>query len=269
LNSINDSRVRNVAALFALMILGLSRTPGFAPWQARPDAAIPAYGYSIVRTYPHDRDAFTQGLQYVDGVLYEGTGLQGRSSIRKVDLESGRILQQRDVPAEYFGEGITIWKSELFQLTYQSGTAFVYDRLTFAPRRSFNYVGEGWGLTQDGKSLIMSDGTEYLRFLDPATFAERRRVRVTAGGAPLKSLNELEYVKGEVFANVWQTDQIARIDPSSGRVLGYIDLRGLLNPRELRSADVLNGIAYDPAGDRLFVTGKLWPKLFEIKLLRK
>ena len=251
------------------MILGISRTPGFAAWQARPDRALPVYGYSIVRTYPHDPDAFTQGLQYVDGVLYEGTGLQGRSSIRKVDLESGRVLQQRDVPKEYFGEGITIWQSELFQLTYQSGTAFVYDRSTFAPRRTFTYTGEGWGLTHDGKSLVMSDGTEFLRFLDPATFSERRRVRVTAGGMPLKNLNELEYVKGEVFANVWQTDQIARIEPSSGRVVGYVDLRGLLNPRESRSADVLNGIAYDAAGDRLFVTGKLWPKLFEIRLVRQ
>ena len=262
--------MRNVSALAAtLMILGISRTPGFAAWQARPDRALPVYGYSIVRTYPHDPDAFTQGLQYVDGVLYEGTGLQGRSSIRKVDLESGRVLQQRDVPKEYFGEGITIWQSELFQLTYQSGTAFVYDRSTFAPRRTFTYTGEGWGLTHDGKSLVMSDGTEFLRFLDPATFSERRRVRVTAGGMPLKNLNELEYVKGEVFANVWQTDQIARIEPSSGRVVGYVDLRGLLNPRESRSADVLNGIAYDAAGDRLFVTGKLWPKLFEIRLVRQ
>ena len=252
-----------------LIIPGISRAPGFAPWQSRADAALPLYTYTVVRTYPHDRDAFTQGLQYTDGVLYEGTGLNGRSSIRKVKLETGEVLQKRDVDAQYFGEGITVWKSELFQLTYQSGIAFTYDRQTFAPKRSFTYTGEGWGLTHNQSNLIMSDGTEYLRVLDPATFAERRRLRVTADGRPLKNLNELEYVKGEIFANVWQTEYVARIDPSSGRVKAYIDLRGLLTPREAASVDVLNGIAYDPAADRLFVTGKLWPKLFEIALKPK
>lgn len=234
-----------------------------------PPPSLPTFGYTVVNTYPHDRDAFTQGLQFVDGTLYEGTGLNGRSSLRRVDLQSGRVLQRRDVAAEYFGEGIAVWKSQIFQLTYQSGLAFVYDRNTFAPLRSFKYTGEGWGLTHDGSGLIMSNGSEHLRFLDPSTFEERRRVRVTANGVPLKNLNELEYVKGEIFANVWQTDHVARIDPATGRVTGYVDLRGLLTPREAASVDVLNGIAYDAAGDRLFVTGKLWPKLFEIRIVRK
>jgi glutaminyl-peptide cyclotransferase len=249
------------------MSIGTVRTPGFAAWQAPAD--LPMYGYQIQHVYPHDPNAFTQGLQYVDGVLYEGTGLNGRSSIRKVKLETGEVLQKRDVPAPHFGEGITVWKSELIELTWQSEVAFVYDRNTFEERRTFTYVGEGWGLTHDGTNLIMSDGSERLRVLDPATFAERRRIQVTAAGAPLKNLNELEYVKGEIFANIWTTDYIARIAPDTGRVTGYIDLRGLLTARERPSDGVLNGIAYDEPRDRLFVTGKLWPKLFEIKLVAK
>jgi len=241
---------------------------GFGAPQA-PAVTLPVYGYTVVRAYPHDPKAFTQGLVYVDGVLYESTGLNGQSSIRRVNLDTGAVLKKRDIAAKYFGEGIAVFKSELFELTWQSGVAFVYDRTTFAPKRSFKYAGEGWGLTHDQTSLIMSDGTEYLRFLDPATFAERRRLRVTGVGQPVKNLNELEYVKGEIFANVWMTDYIARIDPASGRVNAYIDLRRLLPEREIPPNSVLNGIAYDAAGDRLFVTGKLWPKLFEIKLVRK
>jgi len=230
---------------------------------------LPVYGYQIVRVYPHDRDAFTQGLQFVDGVLYEGTGLNGRSSIRRVELETGKVLQKRNVPEEHFGEGITVWKSDLIELTWQSHVAFVYDRATFEPKKRFSYAGEGWGLTHDGTSLVMSDGSDRLRVLDPATFAEKRRIAVTAGGAPLRNLNELEYVKGEIFANIWQTDYVARIAPDTGKVSAYIDLRGLLTPAERAGTDVLNGIAYDEKQDRLFVTGKLWPKLFEIKLVRK
>lgn len=235
----------------------------------QPRPTTPVYGYTIVRSYPHDVAAFTQGLQFHDGVLYEGTGLNGQSSIRKVALETGGVLLSRDLDKAHFGEGITLWKSSIIQLTWQSGLAFVYDRATFKPTRSFTYRGEGWGLTQDGTSLIMSDGTDELRFLDPATFKERRRLKVTASGAPLPRLNELEFVKGEVFANIWQTDYVARIDPATGRAMGMIDLRGLLTPRERAATDVLNGIAYDAAGDRLFVTGKLWPRLFEIKLQRR
>jgi glutaminyl-peptide cyclotransferase len=237
--------------------------------QAPVSGELPVYGYQVVHTYPHDSNAFTQGLQYVDGVLYEGTGLNGRSSIRKVKLETGEVLKRFDVAAQHFGEGITLWKSDLIELTWQSQIAFVYDKDTFVTKRQFTYPGEGWGLTHDGVNLIMSDGTDYLRILDPATFQLRRRVRVMDGERPLRNLNELEYVKGEVLANVWTTDYIARIDPRSGIVLGYIDLQGILSANERPSDGVLNGIAYDNARDRLFVTGKLWPKLFEIKLVKK
>jgi glutaminyl-peptide cyclotransferase len=257
------------AVIIVVMLPGLTRSAGFAAWQRGGEAQLPLYTYTVVRSYPHDRDAFTQGLEYRDGFFYEGTGLNGRSSIRKVKIDTGEVLQHRDVPDRFFGEGITIWKSELFELTWQSGTALTYDVATFAPKQTFTYKGEGWGLTHDDTSLIMSDGTEYLRFLDPTTFAERRRLKVVAAGTALKNLNELEYVKGEVFANVWQTDHIARIDPATGRVNGYIDLRGLLTAREAASTDVLNGIAYDAAGDRLFITGKLWPKVFEIRIVKK
>jgi glutaminyl-peptide cyclotransferase len=233
---------------------------------------LPVFGYQIVRAYPHDPTAFTQGLQYVDGIFYEGTGLNGRSSIRKVKLETGEVIEKRDVPAQYFGEGITVWKSDLIELTWQSEIGFVYDKNTLQQRRSFPYVGEGWGLTHDSVNLIMSDGTDRLRFLDPATFVERRRIWVSDGGIPVRNLNELEFVKGEILANIWQTDYVARI-AMDGRVTGWIDLGGLLPPSERSSVEasggVLNGIAYDAAKDRLFVTGKLWPKLFEIKIVPK
>jgi len=240
---------------------------GFAS-QVPAGADIPTYTYQVVRSYPHDPGAFTQGLEYVNGNLYEGTGLKGRSSIRKVKLETGEVLQRHDVSSEYFGEGITIWKNDLIELTWQSGTAFVYDSSTFQERRAFKYLGEGWGLTHDDVNLIMSDGTDRLRLLDPITFAERRRIQVTAGGVPVRNLNELEVVKGEIFANIWQTNMLARIAPD-GRVVGWIDLSGLLAPAERTRVDVLNGIAYDRTNDRLFVTGKLWPKLFEIKIVEK
>ena len=235
----------------------------------RPPERLPVYSYRVVRTYPHDSKAFTQGLQYVDGFLYEGTGLTGSSSIRRVKLETGEVVQRRDLARAYFGEGITVWKTDLIQLTWQSQVAFVYDSKTFAPRRTFKYKGEGWGLTHDGTNLIMSDGTDELRVLDPATVAERRRIKVTAVGTPLGNLNELEYMKGEILANVWTTDSVARISPATGRVTGYIDLAGLLTAAEKASVDVLNGIAYDEKNDRLFVTGKLWPKLFEIKIIQR
>jgi glutaminyl-peptide cyclotransferase len=229
-------------------------------------ARAPRASYSIIRAFPHDRAAFTQGFEYVDGFFYEGTGLTGKSSIRKVNVETGEVVQRRDVPDEYFGEGITIWKNELIELTWQSKVAFVYDRATFAPKRTLSYPGEGWGLTHDDTALIMSDGSAALRFLDPVSFAERRRVTVTDGGVPVAHLNELEYVKGEIYANVWQTNLIARIAPDSGRVVGWIDLTGLLPAADSAGVDVLNGIAYDAARDRLFVTGKWWPKVFEIKI---
>jgi glutamine cyclotransferase len=251
------------------MAIGFVPATGGGARQQPAGANLPLYGYKVQRVYPHDANAFTQGLQYVDGILYEGTGLNGRSSIRKVKLETGEVLQKRDVPAQHFGEGITVWKTDLIELTWQSGIAFVYDRDTFQEKRRFTYAGEGWGLTHDGTDLIMSDGTDRLRMLDPATFTERRRIQVPAGGASLRNLNELEYVKGEIFANVWTTDFIARITPATGRVTGYIDLSGLLTANERPSDGVLNGIAYDRERDRLFVTGKLWPKLFEIRVILK
>lgn len=246
------------------MVIVSTRHPRFVVSAAA--RGIPIYSYTVRHTYPHDPKAFTQGLQYLDGVLYEGTGLSGESSIRKVKLETGEVLQQRSVAKEHFGEGIVIWQSDLIELTWKSEIALVYDRTTFAPKGTFTYSGEGWGLTHDATSLIMSDGTAQLRFLDPASFTERRRITVTADGVPLENLNELEFVKGEIFANIWGTDYLARVAPATGEVTGWIDLHDLLTYEESRGVDVLNGIAYDEAGDRLFVTGKLWPKMFEITL---
>jgi glutaminyl-peptide cyclotransferase len=225
--------------------------------------------YQIVHTYPHDPDAFTQGLVYVDGQLYESTGRNGHSSIRMVDLSTGKVLRQYNLAVKYFGEGLTNWGNELLQLTWQTQLGFVYDRSTFAWKRSFQYNGEGWGLTHDDKQLILSDGTPVLRFLNPQSFLETRRISVTdERGRPVVNLNELEYVRGEIYANIWQSNQIVRISPKSGKVLGRIDLTGLIDKSQLRDPNaVLNGIAYDEKAGRLFVTGKLWPKLFEIHLV--
>jgi glutaminyl-peptide cyclotransferase len=236
---------------------------------AKAPASSHADGYQVVRTYPHDSHAFTQGLIYVDGHLYESTGLNGRSSIRMVDLSTGQALQKYDLPPEYFGEGLTDWGSNLIQLTWKTHTGFVYDRFSFSLLRTFQYQGEGWGLTHDKKQLIMSDGTSYLRFLDPQSFKETKRIRVSdETGHPVEKLNELEYLRGEVYANIWQTDAIVRISPRTGKVLGWIDLSSMIDKHELETTDaVTNGIAYDSIGDRLFVTGKLWPKLFEIRVM--
>ncbi len=230
--------------------------------------AFAADTYRIVHTYPHDPHAFTQGLVFVDGSLYESTGLNGQSSLRMVDLDTGRVLQSQPVDSKYFAEGLTNWGSTLVQLTWESHLALVYDRFSFRLLRTFSYNEEGWGLTQDGSSLILSDGSETLRFFDPTTFREVRRVGVKDHGKPVSEINELEFIRGEIYANIWHSDRIARIDPASGKVLGWIDLTGLLPATEHPSAEaVLNGIAYDSARDRLFVTGKLWPKLFEIQIV--
>lgn len=236
---------------------------------ARGIAPAPIYGYKVVRSYPHDRQAFTQGLVYLDGILYESTGLNGRSGIRKVRLETGEVLQVQPLDARYFGEGIAVWKNRVFQLTWQSGLGFVYDHRSFQQLRTFRYSGEGWGLTHDGTRLIMSDGSESgtLRFFNPQTLQPAGSLVVRDGTTPVRHLNELEYIKGEIYANIWQTERIARISPRTGRVASWIDLHGLLDPREAAGVDVLNGIAYDSAGDRLFVTGKLWPRIFEIQLV--
>ncbi|MEJ6005160.1 glutaminyl-peptide cyclotransferase [Paucibacter sp. AS339] len=230
---------------------------------------LPVFDAVVVNSYPHDPDAFTQGLLFRDGVLYESTGLNGRSSIRKVALESGKVLQKTDIPQQYFGEGMTVWKDELFSLTWQSQIGFVWDLKTLKLKRQFNYSGEGWGLTHDEQHLILSDGTATLRFFDPATMKEVKRLQVTALGRPVEQLNELEWVEGQIYANVWQSELIVRIDPATGQVHSVIDLSGLLKREGAARGgeDVLNGIAYDAAKKRLFVTGKLWPKLFEIRLV--
>lgn len=232
-------------------------------------AATPVYTYKIVKTYPHDRGAFTQGLEYHDGMFYEGTGLNGRSSLRLVRLEDGRVLKETDLGREYFGEGITVFNGEIVQLTWQSQIGFVYGKNDFRMLRRFAYKGEGWGLTNDGKEIYMSDGTAQIRVLDPKTLAEKRRITVRDGGREIDQLNELEYINGEIYANIWQTDRIARISPVTGKVIAWIDLSGILSPLYRAQADVLNGIAYDKAGKRLFITGKLWPTIFEIQLVPK
>ena len=234
---------------------------------ARPKSEIPVFTYEVANAWPHQRNAFTQGLVFLDGVLLESTGLNGQSSLRRVDLQTGNVLQRAEVPPEYFAEGLAAVDGKLFQLTWQNHKAFVYDLHSFRLENDFAYEGEGWGLTTDGHWLIMSDGTDQIRFIDPKTFKADRRIHVKALGRPVYGLNELEYVKGEIFANVWGTDQVARIDPATGEVVSLIDFTGLL-PQQDRDAntDVLNGIAYDPRGDRLFVTGKCWPKMFEVRL---
>ncbi|KZC37599.1 glutamine cyclotransferase [Rhodanobacter sp. FW510-R12] len=238
---------------------------------AAAQAAIPVYGYKVVRAYPHDTGAYTEGLFYKNGYLYESTGQVGQSSVRKVALETGEVVQRHRLPKQYFGEGIVDWKDRLVQLTWQSGTGFVYELASLTPQRGFRYEGEGWALTRDGTHLYMSDGTPVLRVLDPETLEVVRRIHVTADGEPVRNLNELEWVDGEIYANVWLTDRIARIDPASGQVTGWIDLTGLFDISRLPDPgdDVLNGIAWDAARKRLFVTGKCWPQLFEIKLVKR
>lgn len=235
-----------------------------------PSAPVVQFGYRVKNVLPHDRGAFTQGLVFQDGIFYEGTGLYGRSSLRKVTPETGKVIQQQNLPPNFFGEGITIWGDEIIQLTWKSRTGFVYDKNTFKLKREFKYPTEGWGITHDDRRLIMSDGTANLYFWDPETLEEIGRVEVRDGDTPVVRLNELEYIDGAVYANVWQTNRIARIDPDSGRVTAWIDLSGLLAPEDLaQPVDVLNGIAFDADTGRLFVTGKLWPKIFEIELVQK
>ncbi len=226
------------------------------------------YTYKVVNTVPHDRNAFTQGLVFEDGVLYEGTGLYGRSTLRKVELETGSVLQMHQLLTKFFGEGITIYGDNIIQLTYKENIGFVYNKDTFELLRKFNYPTEGWGITHDGSHLIMSDGTPTLYFLDPETFEQVSRIKVYDHNIPVWGLNELEYVEGQIYANIWPTERIARIAPETGRVIGWIDMKGLLAQQDYSwPVDVLNGIAYDHKNGRLFVTGKFWPKLFEIKLI--
>ena len=240
-------------------------------------AGVPEYGYDVVHVYPHDRNAFTDGLFYLNGFLYEATGLPGQSSVRKVKLETGEVLQQTELPEEYFGEGIVKWKDKLYQMTYKHETGFIYDFATLKKTGEFHYPGQGWAFTTDGKQIYMDgarqvnaeDSNPEIRVWDPESLKEIATIPVTDEGRPVPNINELEWVKGEIYANIWQTDRVARIDPKTGHVVGWIDLTGLLTPEERRNTDVLNGIAYDAEHDRLFVTGKNWPKLFEIKLVKK
>jgi glutamine cyclotransferase len=249
-------------ALFALVSACAKKAP--------VEEGVKNYSYTIVNTWPHDPGAFTQGLIYLNGGLIESTGLNGLSSLRKVDLTTGKVQQQTRLSDEYFGEGMTVIGNRVYQITWRNQKGFVYDLATFAVIKEFTYTGEGWGLTTDGHSLILSDGTATLRFLDPETFQVTRSVEVTNDGQPMTQLNELEYVHGEIYANIWQTNSIARINPSTGVVTGLIDFTGLLPlPDRQPNTDVLNGIAYDADHDRLFVTGKNWPKIFEVKLISK
>jgi glutamine cyclotransferase len=228
----------------------------------------PRFSFHIVHIYPHDRMAFTQGLCYYNGQLYESTGLRGRSSLRLVDLESGKVLRIHYLPERYFGEGIALYDGKIVQLTWQSNLGFVYDRESFKQLREFPYGTEGWGIAYDGRRLIVSDGTATLYFWDPQSLRETGRIEVRGQGKPVPQLNELETVRGKIYANVWQTDTIAEIDPANGNITGWIDLGELAAYMDLsRPIDVLNGIAYDAESDRLFITGKLWPNLFQIELV--
>jgi glutamine cyclotransferase len=272
------SRIFKVFLIGLLLLAGaalacsssVTEQPQLTPSPSPTLAAISYYGYEIVHAYPHDPGAWTEGLVYENGFLYEGTGREGHSSLRKVELETGKVLQRVDLAAQYYGEGIAIYGQKIVQLTWHQHVGFVYDKNSFALLREFDYPTEGWGITYDGQRLIMSDGTSTLHFLDPETFKEIGSVPVFADSAPVDNLNELEYVNGEIYVNVWLTDRIAIIEPQTGRVVGWIDLTGLLSTEDLsQPVNVLNGIAYDAEHDRLFVTGKLWPKLFEIKLVPK
>ena len=239
----------------------ISRLPTATP------PPIPVYTYRVVAVYPHDPTAFTQGLVYADGVLYESTGLYGQSSLRRVALKNGAVEQALAVGPDFFAEGLALLDGRLYQLTWQSHVGFIYARESLARLGEFSYPTEGWGLTTDGTRLIMSDGTDTLYFLDAQTLSKTHQIEVRANGAPVTRLNELEWVESEVWANIWQTDFLARIDPHSGEVVGWVDLSGLLSAQERAQTDVLNGIAYDAGEGRLFVTGKLWPYLFQIELL--
>lgn len=234
------------------------------------NSASPVYDYQIINSYPHDPEAFTQGLIFDGGFLYESTGKRGRSTLRRVELETGNILQKYSLPTRYFGEGLALWKDKLIQLTWQGGVGFVYDNKTFDFLYKFFYSTEGWGLTHDNHRLIMSDGSSTLSFLNAETFQQVKQIQVHDNNKFISNLNELEYIKGEIYANIWLTNYIARISPETGQVKGWINLEGLLGEGvSASSAGVLNGIAYDDQQERLFVTGKYWPKLFEIKLIKR
>ena len=252
------------AALLAAAVLGSL----YFAVTAEADSGIAKYTYRVVRAYPHDPQAFTQGLEFVDGQLYESTGRYGQSSLRRVDLETGRVLQIKKLPGQYFGEGLTLYRNRIYQLTWRSGKGFIYDQDNFNLLDQFGYDTEGWGLTHDDDRLIMSDGSSSLYFLHPTTFMVTGEIQVRDGETSVDQLNELEYCQGRILANVWQTDLLADIDPGTGQVVRWIDLTGLLATQgPVAARGVLNGIAWDQHQKRLFVTGKNWPYLFEIELV--
>lgn len=259
-----------LAALLTPLPAAAQTPPPPAPVQAPEPDPIPVYGFEVVRAWPHDPGAFTQGLEFRNGELLESTG-RYPSTIRRVRIEDGTVIAKRELDPSVFGEGLTVFGDRVLTLTWKGGKGFIWDPVTLEPEGEFGYAGEGWGLTHDATRLILSDGTPALRFFDPQTLTETGRVSVTLGGRPLAKLNELEWIEGEVFANIWQTDYIVRIDPATGVVKGVIDLSALMPDRsDLDPTDaVLNGIAWDPEGRRLFVTGKNWPTLFEIKLVER
>ena len=236
----------------------------------QPATEVPSYDFEVVNIFPHDVNAFTQGLQVVGDHFIEGTGREGMSDLRKVDIKTGKVLKSVKLADYYFGEGITVLNGKTYQLTYTSGIGFVYDLNTFAKIDSFRYQGDGWGLTNDGTNLIMSNGTDVIAFIDPNTKQIIRSIQVKEGGYKIENINELEYINGEIFANIWQTERIVLIDPTTGNISGSINLFGILPTEDItRETDVLNGIAYDAKKDRIYVTGKLWPKVFEIKIKKK
>lgn len=266
----STSAAATEVAYAAIIAVQETPTPTVPPTVApTPTPAPPAtYTFRIVNTFPHDANAFTQGLVYHDGLLYEGTGRWGESTLREVALDTGGVIRSHALDPQYFGEGITLLNDRIYQLTWQEQTGFVYNRENFETLQTFNYPTEGWGITHDGQRLIVSDGTSTIYFWDPTTLQEIGQITVRDHQGPLNRLNELEFVNGEIWANIWLTDLIARISPETGAVLGYIDLTGLLDTSALaQPVDVLNGIAHDPATGRLFVTGKLWPTLFEIEVV--
>ena len=265
-------RIGLVATIFLSLLSTGCQTGAVANHSATNGARSSAleYGYEIVNTWPHDSGAYTQGLVFHEGKLLESTGQAGRSSLRRVEPESGKVLKQVNVPRPYFAEGIALFKGKIYQLTWQHQIGFIYDAVSFEKLGEFSYRGEGWGLTNDGSSLIMSDGTNRIRFLDPESFQVRRTISVLDGATPIAGINELEYVHGEIYANIWHKERVARIEPQTGRVAGWIDLTGLRAEIDTNDNEaVLNGIAYDESNDRLFMTGKLWPKLFEIRVKRQ
>ena len=253
--------MRAAAAYILVLALAFAGIPAAV-------CAAPVSGYKVIAQFPHSTGSYIEGFFYRDGLFYEGTGLKGSSAILVVEPETGRVLQRRDLPPQFFGEGIVDWGHEIYQWTWQSHTCFVYDLFSLRPTGQFTYSGEGWGMTRTATAIITSDGTATLRFRDPKTFKEIRHIVVKDGRDFVQQLNELEYIKGEIYANIWHSDRIARISPRNGRVLGWIDLTGLLPANQkVNDESVLNGIAYDAQHDRLFVTGKQWPKVFEIRVV--